>query len=76
MSLIDEVKDEVRGSPRCAVAKLLEKHPEIADELAETLADTSLPGSAISRALINRYGVDGPRDQMLNRHRDGRCSCR
>jgi hypothetical protein len=76
MSLIDEVKEEIRGGrAKCGVARLIEAHPEVADELAAALADRQLPGSAIARALAKRYGDDAPSDQMLNRHRSGTCKC-
>lgn len=76
MALTDEARAENRhAGTRCSITMLTEKYPDLADELAEALADPTLSGAAIARALRNRYGDEGPTDNTLNRHRHRQCHC-
>lgn len=76
MSLIEEARQKQKPfGPKCGVGILLDLHPEIADELAEALADKTLHGSKIADALADRYGEHAPTAGILNRHRNGECAC-
>lgn len=70
MSLLDEIHAATApGGPRCTVCVLLTELPDAdAADLAAALADRSIPGTAIARALAARD--HHMRGNTVNRHRN------
>lgn len=75
MSLLDEIKShQPRLGARCAFEYLVPSlTPNDADDLAEALADPSVTGTAIAKALAARgHKITAA---SIQRHRRGGCSC-
>jgi hypothetical protein len=76
MGLMDDIREQQNRAapPKCGVAlALLALDDADAADLTAALADLSITGTVISRALdANGHRVS---DQSVNRHRRGICGC-
>lgn len=75
MSLADEARALTsRQGSQCDMGLLLARLPQSdKSEIEEALADDTVEGTALARALKNR-GIDVAA-HTVNRHRRGDCSC-
>lgn len=72
VSLRKHLSDATAGT-LCWVEKLRQQQPELIEELEELLADESITGSSISRAVSATGFKVGP--NQVTRHRRGDCRC-
>jgi hypothetical protein len=69
---LSKAKADFSKGPACTIATVLASHPE-ADQIRGAIADNSVPGTLIAKALTDSGVKIG--STPIQRHRRGACGC-